>query len=98
MSIINIQSMHSDQEAQREVKQLSRLCKGFSEEVEVEESCEEGEYRQTRNYLDSLDNLLKVAKSVMGNPILMQKEVARGLIVVQVVLLAYFPSFHIKSS
>ena len=58
--------MHSDQEAQREVKQLSRLCKGFSEEVEVEESCEEGEYRQTRNYLDSLDNLLKVAKSVMG--------------------------------
>ena len=95
--------MHPDQEAQREVKQLSRLCKGFSEEVEMEESCEEGEYRQTRNYLDSLDNLLRIAKSAMGNPTLMRKEVARGLIIVQVVLLAYttywdFPSFHVKNS
>ena len=59
MKDVNIQSMHSDQEAQREVKQLSRLCKGFSKEVEVEETCEEGEYRQTRSYLDSLDNLLR---------------------------------------
>ena len=51
----------------------------------MEESCEEGEYRQTRKYLDSLDNLLKIAKSAMGNPTLMRKEVARGLIIVQVV-------------
>ena len=53
--------------------------------MDVEESCEEGEYHQTRNYLDSLDNLLKIAKSAMGNPTLMRKEVARGLIIVQVV-------------
>ena len=78
--------MHSDQEAEREVAQLARLCNSSSEEVEVAESCEEGEYQQTRNYLDSLDNLLKIAKSAMGNPTIMRKEVAKGLIIVQVVL------------
>ena len=51
----------------------------------MEESCEEGEYRQTRYYLDSLDNLLKIAKSAMGNLAIMRKEVAKGLIKVQVV-------------
>ena len=87
----------SDQEAQREIEQLARLCKGSSEELEVKESCEEGEYRQTRFYLDSLDNLLKIAKSAMGNPALMRKEVANGLIKVQVVLFGIYTKVYVAT-
>ena len=63
----------------------------------MKESCEEGEYRQTRFYLDSLDNLLKIAKSTMGNPALMRKEVANGLIKVQVVLFGIYVAANLES-
>ena len=62
------------------------MCNSSSEEVEEAESCEEGEYHQTRNYLDSIDILLKIAKSAMGNPTIVRKEIAKGLIIVQVFL------------
>ena len=61
----------------------------------MKESCEEGEYRQTRFYLDSLDNLLKIAKSTMENPALMRKEVANGLIKVQVVLFGIYTKVYV---